>query len=65
MKYDVWFRNLLVGTFFFLMALEVYAIQFHQYTLSDFFLENIRMRYRVAICAWLVYHFLFEYPSYR
>lgn len=54
-------------TFFFLstVALELYACATNGYKISDFILENVRMKWRVAILAWLIYHFLFEFPTYK
>ena len=47
------------------VVLELYGIFQHDYTISDFILEHVRMRWRVAIAAWLVFHFIFEYPTYK
>lgn len=59
------FKNVLVASFWLTVALEIYACAFNEYKISDFVLNNIGMKWRVAILAWLVYHFIFEYPSYK
>lgn len=64
MKHE-WFSTVLVTFFVITVALEMYGVLAHDYTLSDFILTNIKMKWRVAILAWLVYHFIFEYPTYR
>ena len=60
-----WFQYTI--TFFFLVtvALELWAIFMHDYTISDFILENVKMKWRVGLVAVLIYHFIFEYPHYK
>jgi hypothetical protein len=60
-----WFQWLLVSSFLVTVVLELYGIFQHDYTISDFILEHVRMRWRVALAAWLVFHFIFEYPTYK
>lgn len=60
-----WFANLLTTFFLMTVAIEMYGIRTHDYTLSDFILENVKMEWRVAGLAWLVYHFIFQYPTYK
>ena len=63
------FQYIITASVLITIALEAYAVIFHQYTISDLILEHIKMRYRVALCfgfcAFVIYHFLFEYPSYK
>jgi hypothetical protein len=59
------FRHILVASFLITLTLEWVAVWTHNYTLTDWILENISMKWRVVILAWMVYHFLFAYPSYR
>lgn len=61
----LWFRHILVAFFLITVALEMYGVLAHDYTISDFVLENVKMKWRVAALAWLVFHFLFEYPIYK
>jgi len=60
-----WFKHLLLAAFFLTVVLEVIAIATHQYTLSDFVLTNVRLKWRFVFCAWLLFHLVFEYPHYR
>jgi len=59
------FEYLIIGVFLFLLVLELAAVISHQFTISDFIFQNVRLKYRIAILAFLVYHFVFEYPTYR
>lgn len=59
------FKNVLIASFVTTVALELYACWFDKYKISDLILNNVGMKWRVAILAWLVYHFIFEYPSYK
>jgi hypothetical protein len=63
------FHHIIVVSFLVTAALELYAVLTHNYTISEFLLSNVQMRYRVAIvfaiCSFLIYHFLIEYPTYK
>ena len=60
-----WFQYVLGFFFVVTVILEIYGILRHEYTISDLILENVKMKWRVAILAFLCYHFLVEYPSYK
>lgn len=64
MKHE-WFNLLLISSFMLTLTLELYGVMQHDYTLSDFIFSNVKMKWRVAILAWLVFHFIFEYPQYK
>jgi hypothetical protein len=59
------FGRVLTAFFLITVALELYGVLAHDYTLSDFILCNLKMKWRIGILAFLVYHFIFEYPTYR
>lgn len=55
------FYYVLVFFFVVTVILELYGVFFHDYTISDFIITNVKMKWRVAILAFLCYHFLIEY----
>jgi hypothetical protein len=57
----IWFYYCLIFFFTVTVFLEIYGVLLHDYTLSDFIITNIKIKYRIAILAFLCYHFLVEY----
>ena len=60
MKYE-WFKWLLLSSLALTTLLELLAVAFHQYTISDFVLTHSNVKWRFLFCAWLFFHFIIEY----
>ena len=60
MKHSL-FHSALLFFFAGTVVLECYGILRHDYTVSDLILEYVALKYRVAILAFLCFHFLIEY----
>jgi hypothetical protein len=59
MKYE-WFKYLL-SSLALTTVLELIAVITHQYTISDFVLTHVSLKWRFVFCAWLLFHFIIEY----
>jgi len=57
----------LITLFLVTATIEMFCVLTHQYTISDFLINGVPMRFRVsvvfAICSFLVYHFLIEHHN--